>query len=118
MLSPSKPQILFVGSSGIPKNPYPAFESINLSLNHSATSLAIFAPLVLPQENVLVVSKKLPPKKHGGFDLGLTKPEDIVNSHTGGGNSNESLDGKGEKDAKLSAENLFSHPIKVLFNHK
>ncbi len=112
MIAPSKQKILVVSSGGMPKNPYPAFETINLSLNHSATSFAIFAPLVLPQPNVLIVSKHMPPTKNGGFDLGLTKPKDLHEvSH-----NNALLEGAGSndnKDMKAATENLFLHPIKV-----
>ncbi len=111
MLSPSKQKILIVGQSGIPQNPYPAFETINLSLNHSATSLAIFGPLVLPQPNVLIVSKKMPPPKKGGLDLGLTKPQDLPPEQ-----SYNLLEGAGDKKIKSTTENMFLHPIKVYFN--
>ncbi len=112
MISPSKQKILVIGSGGIPRNPYPAFETINLSLNHSATSFAIFAPLVLPQPNVLLVSKKLPPRKTGGFDLGLTRPEDIPKSSNLMA-TNQGMEGAGSADVTSSTENLFSYPIKV-----
>ena len=115
MLCPSKQKIIVVGSGGIQKNPYPAFESINLSLNHSATSFAIFAPLVLPQPNVLLVTKHLPPPKKGGFDLGLTKPQHLLNASSMPLlQNNESMDGGGQKEIKEATENLFSYPIKVL----
>ncbi len=115
MLSPSKQKIVVIGSRSISKNPYPAFQSINLSLNHSATTFAIFAPLVLPQPNVLLVSKHLPPPKKDGFDLGLTRPQDLLHkSSMAPLQKNESMDGAGQKDVKEATENLFSYPIKVL----
>ena len=110
MLSPSKQKILVVGSGGIPKNSYPAFETINLRLNHSATSFAVYAPLVLPQPNVLIVSKKMPPPKKGGFDLGMTEPENLLQKAA---NKKSLLEGAGVKEVKSATENLFLHPIKV-----
>ncbi len=117
MLGPSKPKLLIVGRGGIPQNPYPANESVNLSLSNSSSNIAVFAPLVLPQQNVLVVQKQMSDTRKGGMDLGLPKAQHLLekNLDTSYDPSNEQLDGAGpdKKVNKDKLENMFLHPIKV-----
>ena len=119
MLGPSKQKNLIIGHGFIAQNPYPANETVNLSLSNCSSSLTIFAPLVLPQQNVLLVKKKMSETRKGGFDLGLPKPKDLIlpPSHAPNASeqSNEKLDGAGTSSVveQEKLENLFLHPIKV-----
>ena len=81
----------------ITSNPFPAMTVPNFSLAKTATSLAIYVPLHLGEDNVNFVAKEKPPEKSGGEAMDLIKPH-------------FSMVGSG-----LSSDDIaFLHPIKVL----
>ncbi len=120
MLSPSKEKIFLIKTGGVPLNPYPANEQINLSLNNAASSFSIYAPLVLPQQNVLLVTKKIVKPTSKGFDLGLINPQHVVSDPVKKQSRHEmkyeALNGAGVPvEVQDKSDNLFQRPIKVLF---
>ncbi len=97
MFGPKK-KTLWLGHPPLASNSHPFQTFKNYSLGKEAKSLAIYMPLILPQENVKEVEKNKGMVPKGGKNLRLVKPNE--------------LEGKG----KGSAIAAFQHPIKVVSN--
>ena len=80
-------------------NPFPATTVPNFSLGKTATSLAIYVPMYMAEENVNFVSKLKTPIQKGREGFDLTKSSEMSKSMDGSGMSKD--------------ENALLHPIKV-----
>ena len=120
MLGPSKQRIIVLRRTGHFLNSYPANETVNLTLNNSAISVALYAPLVLPQANVLVVPKNMSETRKNGFDLGLPKPQHLMQKEAEKQpfkdlEESGNLTGAGQTNNQKDISNLFLQPIKVTY---
>ena len=80
MFGPRKNILWFAKHTTLPLNPYPFFQTRNLSIGGEASNLAVFVPLLLGQKNVKEVVKKEGDESKGGKNLSLKSAADIRGS--------------------------------------